>query len=105
MNDDTRILFDNAGPCSKTVPAVLLNPMKMLEGNRLTMKKFIASAGLVTVGAASLHAAYAPGLTPMETSKPWSLAASLRGFYDDNYQNAPSGPLKKGSGEIGRAHV
>src|SRR5437763_4854471 len=69
----------------------------MLEGNRLTMKKFIASAGLATVGAVGLQAAYAPGLSTMETSKPWSISASLRGFYDDNYNNAPKS-LAKGSG-------
>src|SRR6185503_10659187 len=56
------------------------------------MKKILASAGLATLGAAGLHAAYAPGLTPMETSKPWSVSASLRGFYDDNYNTAPSHP-------------
>src|SRR5260370_23602338 len=56
------------------------------------MKRFIASAGLVAVGATGLQAAYAPGLTPMETSKTWSVAASLRGFYDDNYNTAPSHP-------------
>jgi len=54
------------------------------------MKKFIASAGLVTVGTVSLQAAYAPGLSTMETTKPWSISATLRGFYDDNYNNAPS---------------
>src|SRR6266704_2388628 len=56
------------------------------------MKKLIASAGLVTLGAAGAHAAYAPGLTAMETAKPWSIAATVRGFYDDNYNNAPSHP-------------
>lgn len=56
------------------------------------MKKFIASAGLLTVGAVGLNAAYAPGLSPMETSKPWSVSAALRGFYDDNYNAAPSHP-------------
>jgi hypothetical protein len=56
------------------------------------MKRLIASAGLVAVGATGLQAAYAPGLTPMETSKTWSVAASLRGFYDDNYNTAPSHP-------------
>jgi len=56
------------------------------------MKRFIASAGLVAVGATGLQAAYAPGLTPMETSKTWSVAASLRGFYDDNYNTAPTHP-------------
>jgi hypothetical protein len=57
------------------------------------MKKFIASAGLAAVGASGLQAAYAPNLSPMETSKPWSIAASVRGFYDDNYNTAPkNGP-------------
>ncbi len=53
------------------------------------MKKIIASAGLVAVGAVTLNAQYAPGLTRMETSKPWSVSASLRGFYDDNFATAP----------------
>jgi len=48
------------------------------------MKKIIASAGLAALGAASLQAAYAPGLSPMEKSKPWTISAILRGFYDDN---------------------
>jgi len=48
------------------------------------MKKIIASAGLVAVSAAGLQA-QAPGLSPMETTKPWSISATLRGFYDDNY--------------------
>jgi hypothetical protein len=48
------------------------------------MKKIIASAGLVAVSTAGLQAA-APGLSPMETAKPWSISATLRGFYDDNY--------------------
>jgi len=54
------------------------------------MKKLIASAGLVAVGATSLQAAYAPGLSPLETAKPWSVSATVRGFYDDNYATAPS---------------
>ncbi len=62
------------------------------------MKKLIASAGLVTLGAAGLQAAYAPGLSTMETAKPWSIAASLRGFYDDNYNNAPSASKKSSAG-------
>jgi hypothetical protein len=58
------------------------------------MKKAIASAGLVVLGAAGLQAqqyAPAPQLTRTETSKPWSVAASLRGFYDDNYVNQTKG--------------
>ena len=58
--------------------------------NNLSMKKLIASAGLVALGAMSLKAQYAPGLTRMEASKPWSISASLRGFYDDNYLALPS---------------
>lgn len=56
------------------------------------MKKMITSAGLVVLGAASLQAQYAPqpGLTSFQTTKPWSVSASLRGFYDDNYVTRPS---------------
>jgi hypothetical protein len=61
------------------------------------MKKIIASVGLAAVSAATAQAQYAPGLTPMETTKPWSVAASLRGFYDDNMFTAPAGPLRVGS--------
>lgn len=54
------------------------------------MKKFLTSAGFVALGVSSLQAAYAPDLTPMEASKPWSVSAALRGFYDDNYTTSPS---------------
>lgn len=53
------------------------------------MNKIIASASLVTLGVASLNAAYAPGLTPAQSSKPWNVSAVLRGFYDDNYTTLP----------------
>jgi hypothetical protein len=52
------------------------------------MKTILTSAGLLALGAVGLQAAYAPGLTRLETTKPWSLSASLRGFYDDNYATA-----------------
>src|SRR6266403_378513 len=48
------------------------------------MKKIIASASLAALGAANMQAAYAPGLTPQEQSKPWTISGTLRGFYDDN---------------------
>jgi hypothetical protein len=60
------------------------------------MKKIIASAGLVAVSTASLQAA-APGLSPMETAKPWSISATLRGFYDDNNLTLPSSADPEGS--------
>lgn len=49
------------------------------------MKKIVASVGLIAVGVSGAYAAYAPGLSTMDTSKSWGVAASLRGFYDDNY--------------------
>jgi len=60
------------------------------------MKRIITTAGLAALGAASLHAAYAPGLTEMERSKPWSVSATLRGFYDDNYALRPSNQVDQG---------
>ncbi len=63
------------------------------------MKRILTTAGLVALGATGLQAAYAPsglrtgygpGLSRMETMKPWSISASLRGFYDDNYTTSPS---------------
>ncbi|SRR6266508_1659351 len=49
------------------------------------MKKIITSASLAALGVASVQAAYAPGLSPQERSKLWTISATLRGFYDDNY--------------------
>jgi len=48
------------------------------------MNKFAASLGLIALGTTALHAVEATALNPMQRSKPWSVAASLRGFYDDN---------------------
>ena len=56
------------------------------------MKKLFVSLGLAAAGTASVYAVYAPN-SP-DTSKMWSIAASLRGFYDDNYI---TGPHKQGS--------
>jgi len=59
------------------------------------MKKFIVSMGLAAAGTASLQAAYTPDMS--DTSKMWTVSASLRSFYDDNYTTASNGPNKKGS--------
>ena len=62
------------------------------------MKKTITSAGFIILGAASLNAqtANAPAASPASQSyKPWSISASLRGFYDDNYATAPSNTPRK----------
>lgn len=54
------------------------------------MKKFVASVGLVALGASGLHASSATGITAPDGGKPWSLSAVLRGFYDDNINSAPN---------------
>jgi len=61
------------------------------------MKKLIASVGLAAIGASSLNAQFTPSVTPAEMAKPWSLAATLRGFYDDNPLTLPNGPAKRSS--------
>jgi hypothetical protein len=61
------------------------------------MRKFFVCAGLAVAGTASLQAAYAPDLNPMETAKLWTVSGTLRGFYDDNYNTQPSGPTKRSS--------
>ena len=54
------------------------------------MKKIVTTAGLAALGVVSMQAAPDVGLTPSQTSKPWSLSANLRGFYDDNITTAPN---------------
>jgi hypothetical protein len=49
------------------------------------MKKLFATAGMAALGAASLNAATPPMLATYETSRPWSVSATVRAFYDDNY--------------------
>lgn len=53
------------------------------------MKKIVASVGLVAIGAAGLQTASAQLGVP-DTSKPWSVSATLRGFYDDNVSTLPN---------------
>jgi Uncharacterized protein conserved in bacteria (DUF2320). len=57
------------------------------------MKKIVASVGLAALGATGLHSAPIAGLTE-EGGKNWSVSATLRGFYDDNF-NTVSGPGKQ----------
>src|SRR5712691_692054 len=54
------------------------------------MKKIVASVGLFAVGASGVQAASITAPT-VEGAKPWSVAVTLRGFYDDNINTAPSG--------------
>jgi hypothetical protein len=51
------------------------------------MKRIFTTAGLAALGAASVVPAFAQDA--MINQKPWSIGASLRGFYDDNYLTYP----------------
>jgi hypothetical protein len=59
------------------------------------MNKIVASVGLVALSASGLEAALIPGLG--EANKPWSISATLRGFYDDNRATSSDPSLKKDS--------
>ena len=59
-----------------------------------TMKKIVASVGLIAVGASSVHTAAGAALSG-EAPKPWSVSATLRGFYDDNVNTSPYGSPKQ----------
>jgi hypothetical protein len=59
------------------------------------MKKVIASAGLLAIGALGTQTVQAQLAAGAE--KPWSVSATLRGFYDDNYDTQPDGPLRRGT--------
>jgi predicted porin len=52
------------------------------------MKRIVASVGLVAVGASGLQAELLPAMTT-ESGKPWTVGATLRGFYDDNINTVP----------------
>ena len=51
------------------------------------MKKVFASAGMVALGAIGVHSA--PADLGASADKPWSISATLRGFYDDNINTQP----------------
>lgn len=55
------------------------------------MKNIVASVGLVALGASGLQAASMSEFTAPST-KPWSVSATLRGFYDDNINSFPDTP-------------
>lgn len=58
------------------------------------MKRIFVTAGFAAIGVIGLQAANSSSLSTAETSKPWSVSAALRGFYDDNYAWRPDGPAK-----------
>ncbi len=54
------------------------------------MKTYAASVGLLAISTSFLSAVENNVLNSQQSSKPWSVSASLRGFYDDNINSAPS---------------
>src|SRR5215831_9531325 len=66
------------------------------EQAKQSMKKIVASVGLVALGASGVQTAFAQDFSA-DNSKPWSIAATLRGFYDDNVNGWPnSAPVPPG---------
>jgi len=61
------------------------------------MKKIAVTIGLAAIGAANIHAAYAPDRTG---DKDWSVSATLRGFYDDNFAAVGVNPRGSFGGEL-----
>src|SRR3954464_9262778 len=60
------------------------------------MKQVLTSAGLLAVGAVSLHA-LDPEMTRQQSGRPFSVAATVRGFYDDNINTSPDKIVIAGS--------
>jgi hypothetical protein len=61
------------------------------------MKKIVASVGLVALGASGIQTTSAQVIGTPDASKPWSVSATLRGFYDSNTGTVPdNAPLPPG---------
>lgn len=53
------------------------------------MKKVIASAGVLALGALGVQSVHADSNLLTSSDKPWTLSGTLRGFYDNNYNTQP----------------
>lgn len=62
------------------------------------MNKIVTSVGMLALGVSALHAAESSTLSPLQKTKPWSIQATLNGFYDDNVNGAPSGSELEAAG-------
>jgi hypothetical protein len=58
------------------------------------MKTFATSVGLLAISSSVLNAANTSVLSSQQSTKPWSVSASLRGFYDSNINSAPDGSVE-----------
>jgi hypothetical protein len=63
------------------------------------MNKIVASLGMAALGASSIQAVLADDLGA-PAAKPWSISASLRGFYDDNINGTQTGQVKSWGFEV-----
>ena len=62
------------------------------------MNKLVVSVGIIALGGSVLHAAETGALNAQQTEKAWSVSASLRGFYDDNFNAQPSATKQSSTG-------
>jgi hypothetical protein len=53
------------------------------------MKKIVAIVGLAALGVSAVQTSLAQSVPPPDNSKPWSISATVRGFYDDNPATIP----------------
>lgn len=80
------------GLVRKTEPLFkeLVQGGKIRTRKKIRMNKITTTAGLFALSAASLHAAVnTMPAGSQQATKPWSISATLRGFYDDNYSTSP----------------
>ncbi len=70
--------------------------LRVVTTKSIYMNKLVISVGIIALGTSVLHALETGALNAQQTKKPWSVSASLRGFYDDNV-NSQSGANKQSS--------
>lgn len=63
-----------------------------------SMKTYAASVGLIALSASVLSAVESSVLNSQQTTKPWSVSAALRGFYDDNINSSPNSSAQESWG-------
>src|SRR5215471_4345527 len=55
----------------------------------MTMNKIVACVGTAALSASMLQSVSAQEIIQSPAQRPWSVAATLRGFYDDNISTVP----------------
>lgn len=62
------------------------------------MKKLVVSVGIIALGSSVSQALETGALDAQQSKKAWSVSASLRGFYDDNFNSQPSATKESSTG-------